>query len=108
MGGIFCRMKTNKLLMATALGASFAFNLTAQGGERPGEVVDRSTLPAAVQKTITEKAGDAKIVQVRREDDADGRWNYEVEVKSNSKEWAFEVDPKGKLTNKHADKAKTE
>lgn len=101
-------MKSKKLLIAAAFAAVSAFNFSAQAGERPGEVVDQSTLPAAVRKTITEKAGDAKIVQVRREDDADGRWNYEVEVKAKGKEWGFEVAPNGKLTNKHASQAKPE
>jgi hypothetical protein len=34
---------------------------------------------------------------VRREDDPGGKWNYEGVVKTNGKEWGFEVDPKGKF-----------
>jgi len=36
-----------------------------------------------------------------------GKWNYEVWVKSNGKEWGFEVDPKGKFVKNH-DKADME
>jgi uncharacterized membrane protein YkoI len=38
---------------------------------------------------------------VKREDDANGRWNYEVVVRSQGKEWGFEVDPKGKFLKQH-------
>ena len=38
---------------------------------------------------------------MEREDDKNGKWNYEVVVKTNGKEWAFEVDPNGKYVRKH-------
>jgi len=41
---------------------------------------------------------------MKREDDANGRWNYEVVVKSQGKEWGFEVDPNGKLLKTHGEK----
>jgi hypothetical protein len=41
---------------------------------------------------------------VKREDDADGRWNYEVVARTNGKEWGFEVDPNGKFVKKHGEK----
>jgi uncharacterized membrane protein YkoI len=45
---------------------------------------------------------------VQREDDKNGKWNYEVIVKTDGKEWGFEVDPNGKYLKMHADAAKTE
>jgi uncharacterized membrane protein YkoI len=42
-------------------------------------------------------------VRVKREDDANGRWNYEVVVRSQEKEWGFEVDPNGKLLKTHGE-----
>jgi len=39
---------------------------------------------------------------VKREDDTNGRWNYEVVVRTNGKEWGFEVDPNGKLLKQHS------
>jgi uncharacterized membrane protein YkoI len=53
-----------------------------------------------VQKTITEKAAGGEIVRVQREDDKNGKWNYEVVVKTNGKEWGFEVNPAGKYVKK--------
>ena len=62
---------------------------------------DQFAQPAAVQKTITEKAAGGKIARLAREDDSDGRWNYEVVVKSEGKEWGFEVAPNGDFVRKH-------
>jgi uncharacterized membrane protein YkoI len=97
-------MKTMKLLLAAVVSAVLAFGMAAQASE----TVDMKTLPAAVQKTITEKAAGGEIVQVGREDDKNGKWNYEVVVKTDGKEWGFEVDPSGKYVKKHADHTKTE
>ncbi|HEV2840243.1 MAG TPA: PepSY domain-containing protein [Chthoniobacterales bacterium] len=96
-------MKMKHLLLTAAVSAGLMFGVSAQGGEHKGEVVDQKTLPAAVQKTITEKAAGGEIVRVQREDDKDGKWNYEVIVKTDGKEWGFEVDPNGKFVKKHDD-----
>jgi hypothetical protein len=40
---------------------------------------------------------------IGREDDANGKWNYEVVVRTNGKESAFEVDPSGKFLKKHTE-----
>jgi uncharacterized membrane protein YkoI len=101
-------MKTRNLLLTAVVSAGLAFGLTAQAGEHKSEVVDQKTLPAAVQKTIKEKAAGGEIVRVQREDDKSGKWNYEVIVKSNGKEWGFEVDPNGKFVKKHDDHKKTD
>jgi uncharacterized membrane protein YkoI len=101
-------MKMTNLLLAAVVSVGLACAVTAQAGEHKSEVVDMKTLPAAVQKTITEKAGAGKVVRVQREDDKSGKWNYEVVVKTDGKEWGFEVDPKGKFVKKHSDLSKTE
>ena len=101
-------MKTTNLLLTAVVSAGLAFGVTAWAGALKGEVVELKTLPAAVQKTITEKAGVGKIVRVQREDDRSGKWNYEVVVKTDGKEWGFEVDPNGKFVKKHTDHRKTE
>ena len=101
-------MRKTNLLLAAVVSASLAFGLTIQAGEHKSEVVDQKTLPAAVQKTITEKAAGGEIVRVQREDDKNGKWNYEVIVKTNGKEWGFEIDPSGKFVKKHDDHKKTE
>jgi uncharacterized membrane protein YkoI len=101
-------MKTIKLLLAAVVSAGLAFGMAAQAGEHKGEAVDMKALPAAVQKTITEKAEGGKIIRVQREDDQNGKWNYEVVVKTNGKEWGFEVDPNGKYLKKHDEHGKKE
>lgn len=93
-------MKTTKLFAVAVTSAALFVSLTAQGAGS-GEKVDMKSLPAPVQKTINEKAAGGKVTSVMKEDDVNGRWNYEVTVKTNGKEWGFEVDPKGKFVKKH-------
>ena len=81
---------------------SLAFSAVAQQSEQPGQIVDLKTLPASVQQTINQKAAGGEIVRVKRKDDANGRWNYEVVVRMNGKESGFEVDPNGKLLKQHS------
>jgi uncharacterized membrane protein YkoI len=97
-------MKTKSLVLTAVIGASLACGVAAQGREQPGEMVHVKSLPASVQQTINQKAAGGEIVRVKREDDANGRWNYEVVVRSQGKEWGFEVDPNGKLLKTHGGK----
>jgi uncharacterized membrane protein YkoI len=94
-------MKTTRLLLAAVISAALAFGVSAQAKEQMGEMVELKSLPAAVQQTIKEKAAGGEIVRVKREDDTNGKWNYEVFVKTNGKEWQLEVDPNGKFVKKH-------
>jgi uncharacterized membrane protein YkoI len=94
-------MKTTKAVLATAIGVAFTLGAAAQPGKHPGEKVDLKSLPEAVQKTITEKAAGGNVVKVMREDDPDGKWNYEVLVKANGKDSKFEVDPNGNFVKQH-------
>jgi uncharacterized membrane protein YkoI len=91
-------------MLVTAIGVGFAFSAVAQQKEQPGEMVEIKSLPASVQQTINQKAAGGEIVQVKREDDTSGKWNYEVVVRTSGKEWGFEVDPNGKFVKKHAEK----
>ena len=97
-------MKTKSLLLTVVIGAGLACGLAAQVREQPGEMVQMKSLPASVQQTINQKAAGGEIVRVKREDDTNGRWNYEVVVRSQGKEWGFEVDPNGKLLRTHGEK----
>ena len=95
-------MKTTKAVLAMAIGVGFTLSAVAeQPGKHPGEKVDLKSLPASVQKTANEKAAGGQIVKVLREDDPDGKWNYEVFVKANGKDSGFEVDPNGKFVKQH-------
>jgi hypothetical protein len=82
-------VKTTGGFLAAAIGTCLSFSVAAQVKEQPGEMVELKSLPAAVQQTINEKAAGGDIVRVKREDDVSGKWNYEVIVRSNGKEWGF-------------------
>lgn len=90
-------MKTKTLFLTTVIGAGLACGVAAQVANHPGEMVPVKSLPTSVRQTINQKAAGGEVVRVKREDDANGKWNYEVVVRSQGKEWGFEVDPKGKL-----------
>jgi uncharacterized membrane protein YkoI len=94
-------MKTAKALLAIGIGVGLTLGAAAEPGKHPGEKVDLKALPASVQQTINEKAAGGQIVKVLREDDPDGKWNYEVFVKANGKESLFEVDPNGNFVKQH-------
>jgi uncharacterized membrane protein YkoI len=83
------------------MSAGLAFGVAAQATEER-EPVQLSSLPAAVQKTIKEHAAGGEIISIEKEND-DGKWNYEVMVKTKGKEWGFEVDAHGKFLKKHED-----
>jgi uncharacterized membrane protein YkoI len=89
-------------MLVAVICTGLAFGAVAQ--EQPGEIVELKSLPSSVQQTINQKATGGEIVQVKREDDADGKWNYEVVARTNGKEWGFEVDPNGKFVKKHSQK----
>jgi uncharacterized membrane protein YkoI len=90
-------VKTATAVPAAAISAGLAFSVAAQATEQPGEKVDVKSLPAPVQQSINQKAVGGQVVQVKREDDANGRWNYEVLIRAKGKDWGFEVDPNGKV-----------
>ncbi len=50
-----------------------ACSANAQLKEQPGEVVELKSLPASVQQTINQKAAGGEVVQVKREDDTNGK-----------------------------------
>jgi hypothetical protein len=94
-------MKTTKAVLAIGIGFGLTLGASAQPGKHPGEKVDLKSLPTSVQQTISQKAAGGNIVKVLREDDPDGKWNYEVFVNANGKQSGFEVDPNGKFLKHH-------
>ena len=94
-------MKTTNAVLAITIGVGFTLSGAAEPGKHPGEKVDIKSLPAAVQQTIKEKAAGGNVVKVMREDDPDGKWNYEVLITANGKESKFEVDPNGNFVKQH-------
>ena len=94
-------MKTTKAVLAITIGVGLSLSMASEPGKHPGEKVDMKSLPEAVQKTIKEKAEGGQVIKVLREDDPDGKWNYEVFVKASGKESLFEVDPNGNFVRQH-------
>jgi uncharacterized membrane protein YkoI len=95
-------MKTTKAVLTMAIGVGLTLGaVAAEPGKHQGEKVDVKSLPAAVQNTIKEKAAGGNVIKVMREDDPDGKWNYEVFVKANGKDSKFEVDPNGNFVKQH-------
>jgi uncharacterized membrane protein YkoI len=94
-------MKTTTAVLAITIGVGLSLSTAAEPGKHPGEKVDVKSLPEAVQNTIKEKAAGGQVVKVMREDDPDGKWNYEVLVKANGKDSKFEVDPNGSFVKQH-------
>ena len=94
-------MKTTTAVVAIAISVGFTLSASAEPGKHPGEKVDLKSLPVSVQKTVSEKAAGGQVVKILREDDPDGKWNYEVFVKANGKDSLFEVDPNGNFVKQH-------
>ena len=93
-------MKTTRVLVTAVVSAGLALSVVARATEENEQMVDMKSLPAAVQKTIKEKAAGGEIVRIEKENEK-GKWNYEVVVKKSGKEWGFEIDKDGKYLGKH-------
>ena len=94
-------MKTTKAVLIAAMGVGLSLSAVAQPGKNPSEKVDLKSLPASVQDTIKQKSEGGKVTKVIREDDPDGKWNYEVFYTANGKESGFEIDPNGQFVKNH-------
>ena len=92
-------MKT-KILLMTALPIVLVFSVSGCESEKE-EKVQWSSLPAVVQETITENAGDGKIEEIEKEakkKNGEPVIVYEVEVKKlDGKEIEIKVGEDGKL-----------
>ena len=99
-------MTTRNLLITALVGTGLVVSSVAWAIEEMSEPVDMNSLPAAVQKTIKDKAAAGEVVAVKREDDKDGKWNYEATVQKEGKEWCLEVAPDGRFVKTHREKAK--
>jgi hypothetical protein len=94
-------MKTTTAVLTLTIGVGLSMSMAGEPGKHPGEKVDVKSLPEAVQKTIKDKAAGGNVVKVMREDDPDGKWNYEVLAKVNGKDSKFEVDPNCNFVKQH-------
>ena len=79
-------MTTRNLLITALVGTGLVVSGAVWATEEMSEAVDMNSLPEAVQKAIKDKAAGGAIVGVKREDDKNGKWNYEATVKKEGKE----------------------
>ena len=76
---------------------------SASAAENKEHTVSLSDTPAAVQKTINEKAAGAKIVRVEQEREH-GKTVYEAVLAKDGKETGIEVAEDGTYLNSHDEK----
>src|SRR6516164_4638475 len=97
---------TTRNLLVTVIVSAGLISTAAWAAEQPGETVEMSSLPEAVQKTIKDKAAGAEVTASKQKDDNICKWNYENTIKKEWKEWCVEVAPDGKFVKKHENKEK--
>jgi uncharacterized membrane protein YkoI len=75
--------------------------------EEKEEIVQMSSLPEAVQKTIKDKAGSNEIEKIEKKTEK-GETVYEAVVNKNGKEWSIEVDANGKFLKQYKESKEKE
>ena len=79
-----------------------AISCAALAAEEKEEKIKFSEAPAAVQQTMKEEAGGAKIDMIEKEMEG-GKWVYEAEVTIDGKPYEIEVAEDGTLLSKELD-----
>ena len=82
-------------VVAVSLALCLPFAL-AKEKEHEEENINKSDVPAAVQKTADTEAKGGKIVRWEKEGGA-----YEVVIDKKGKEWGVKIDATGKVLSKH-------
>src|SRR5437016_5900375 len=93
------------IAVATVLTLGAWTPLSAQ--EEKEEIVQMSSLPEAVQKTIKDKAGTNEIEKIEKKTEK-GETVFEAVVKKNGKEWSIEVDTNGKFLKQYEESKEKE
>src|SRR2546423_14832766 len=96
-------MKTQNLIAAGIISAGLTLGLTAQARHEETQV-EMKDLPAAVQTTIKDKAGNDQILRIEKET-RKGKECYEAIVNKDGKETAIRVDASGKFLGSHEEMA---
>ena len=99
-------MKTTKLIAVVAVSAGLACPLLFSAEENE-ETVQMSSLPAAVQTTIKDKAGSNEIVKVEKKTEA-GKTVYEADINKKGTQWSIEVDANGKFLKQYQESKEKE
>ena len=75
--------------------------------EENEEIVQMSSLPEAVQKTIKDKADSNEIEKIEKKTEK-GETVYEAVVNKKGKEWSIEVDANGKFLKQYEESKEKE
>ena len=95
-------MKMQNLIAAGILSASLTFGVTAQAYHKETQV-EMKDLPAPVQTTIKNQAGNDQILRVEK-GTRKGKECYQAIVNKDGKEMAIRVDTAGKYLGTHEEK----
>lgn len=93
-------MRTHLVTLAVALVIPMSVALAEKQGKE--EKVRFEDLPAAVQATLKQQAGDGTIQEIEKEQEQ-GQTVYEAEVLIEDKVWEIEIAADGKLMSKELD-----
>ncbi len=93
------------IAVATVLTLGAWTPLSAQ--EEKEEIVQMSSLPEAVQKTIKDKAGTNEIEKIEKKTEK-GETVFEAVVNKKGKEWSIEVDANGKFLKQYEESKEKE
>jgi uncharacterized membrane protein YkoI len=94
-------------VIAVATALTLGAWTTVSAEEENEETVQLSSLPAAVQTTIKDKAGSNEITKVEKKTEQ-GKTVYEAVVNKNGKEWSIEVDANGKFLKQYEESKEKE
>jgi Protein of unknown function (DUF2874). len=94
-------------VIAVATALTLGAWTTVSAEEENEETVQLSSLPAAVQTTIKDKAGSNEIEKVEKKTE-EGKTVYEAVVNKNGKEWSIEVDANGKFLKQYEESKEKE
>jgi hypothetical protein len=95
-------MKTQNLIAAGMISAGLTLGVAAQAYHEETQV-EMKDLPAAVQATFKDKAGNDQILRIEKET-RKGKECYDAIVNKDGKETAIRVDAAGKYLGTHEEK----
>ena len=100
-------MKKTIAAISIAVIGSLACPVLLTAAEENEETVQMSSLPAAVQTTIKDKAGSNEIVKIEKKTE-EGKTVYEAVVSKKGKEWSIDVDANGKFLKQYQESKEKE
>ena len=100
-------MKKTIAAISIAVIGSLVCPVLLTAAEEKEEIVQMSSLPAAVQTAIKDKAGSNEIVKIEKKTE-EGKTVYEAVVNKKGKEWSIEVDANGKFLKQYEESKEKE